>query len=362
MRDHQHERFHQIRIHPPVERKSEYQQTTTVVKDNEIQGNRRRSNGVQDNVRRRIERKHYYIDNKGTNQMDKPDINVKDIKREMEKDTGCENTEQKNRRFPFQVVRFERAKTNNQTWRLRHFTRHLLRISPPNSPNRITTIPSIRIPEQLPHVQSNDIQNQKLTNLHRNSNGVNKTANKYENRDQNNQLLRRYPSPSPEQRISKKYDSESNRYTEIFRIHNEHGKERDRTESNTNISRMGMEPEQFNSYNETEEVAISPTRSIQYGKIDLDRKRDNTKANCQTNREIKLSKTKIQDTSLFLNIMDRQKAQAAGTKECNTTIISNNTAISQINLQIAKLIANISAQFAQILLQMTVTTDIATSG
>ncbi|KAA6354188.1 MAG: hypothetical protein EZS28_050285, partial [Streblomastix strix] len=52
MGNNQHERLYPIRIHPPMERRFEYQQPITLVKDNEIQGNRRRSEGIQDNVRR----------------------------------------------------------------------------------------------------------------------------------------------------------------------------------------------------------------------------------------------------------------------------------------------------------------------
>ncbi|KAA6374181.1 MAG: hypothetical protein EZS28_030292 [Streblomastix strix] len=87
MRNNQHERFNLIRIYPPKERQSEYQQTTTLVKDNEIQGNRSRSKIVQDNVRGRIEREHCYTDQKRINQMVQPDIHDKESKREMEKDT-----------------------------------------------------------------------------------------------------------------------------------------------------------------------------------------------------------------------------------------------------------------------------------
>ncbi|KAA6324310.1 MAG: hypothetical protein EZS28_054205, partial [Streblomastix strix] len=47
MRDNQHERLHPIRIHRRVIRKFEFQQPITLVKDNEIQGNRRRSERIQ---------------------------------------------------------------------------------------------------------------------------------------------------------------------------------------------------------------------------------------------------------------------------------------------------------------------------
>ncbi|KAA6403984.1 MAG: hypothetical protein EZS28_000494 [Streblomastix strix] len=97
---------------------------------------------------------------------------------------GCENVEQTDSRLPLQEARFERCERNNQTWRLEHFTGPLLRISPPKSPNRIATIPSIRIPEQPLHIQSNAIWNQTLTNILCNSNGTNNVTNKNENRDQ----------------------------------------------------------------------------------------------------------------------------------------------------------------------------------
>ncbi|KAA6358720.1 MAG: hypothetical protein EZS28_045752, partial [Streblomastix strix] len=215
MGNYQHERFHPIRIYPPMERQSEHQQATTLVKDYQIQGNRRRSKGVQDNVRGRIEREHCNTDQKGINQMVQPDIHDKECKRKMEKDTGCESFEQTDGRLPLQYARFERGETNNQNWGLRHFTRPLIRISPSNSPSRITTIPSIRVQEQPLHIQSNAIWNQTLTNILCNSNETNSATNKNENRDQNNQLRRRHPSPPPEQGVSEEPSSECNTHTEI---------------------------------------------------------------------------------------------------------------------------------------------------
>ncbi|KAA6373564.1 MAG: hypothetical protein EZS28_030911 [Streblomastix strix] len=70
----------------------------------------------------------------------------------------------------------------------------------------------------------------------------------------------------------------------------------------------------------------------------------------------------FQDDSLFLNIMDHQKAQAARLRGRNTTMIMNNTAIPDINWWVAELRANISAQLIQIQLQMTITTDAAPCG
>ncbi|KAA6364585.1 MAG: hypothetical protein EZS28_039888, partial [Streblomastix strix] len=105
-------------IYPPKERQSEYQQAITLVKDNKIQGNRRRSKGIQGNAGGRNEREHCNTDQKRINQVIQPDINDKESKREMEKDTGCESFEQIDRRLPLQDARFERSETNNQTWRL----------------------------------------------------------------------------------------------------------------------------------------------------------------------------------------------------------------------------------------------------
>ncbi|KAA6362794.1 MAG: hypothetical protein EZS28_041680, partial [Streblomastix strix] len=148
----QHERLHPLMIYPLVERQFEYQQSITLVKDNEIQGNRRRSERIQDNARRGIEREYSNTNRKRTDLMVQPNIHDKESERAMEKDTGCENTEQVDHRLPLQNERLERGETNNQTWRLGHFSRPLLRISPPNSSDGIATIPSIRITEQLLHV------------------------------------------------------------------------------------------------------------------------------------------------------------------------------------------------------------------
>ncbi|KAA6364567.1 MAG: hypothetical protein EZS28_039908, partial [Streblomastix strix] len=75
------------------------------------------------------------------------DIHDKESKRKMEKDTGCKGLEQIDRRLPLQDARLDRGKTDNQIWGFGHFTGPHLRISPPNRPSRITTIPSIRVPK-----------------------------------------------------------------------------------------------------------------------------------------------------------------------------------------------------------------------
>ncbi|KAA6375412.1 MAG: hypothetical protein EZS28_029062 [Streblomastix strix] len=314
----QHEGLHPVRISPSVERRFEYQQPITLVKENEIQGNRRRSEGIQDNIGRGIEREHCSTDQKGVDQMVQPKIHDKESEREMEKDTGCESVKQIDCRLTLQDARFDRGKTNNQTWRLGHFTRPLLRISPLNNSNGIANIPSIRVPEQPLHIQNYTIWNQTLTNILCNSNGTDNVTNKNESRDQNNQLRRRYPPPPPEQGISKEYDLIGDKYTEVFRIHNEHGKERDRTESNSNIPRMGMESSKRNSQNETEEAFTSPTRFIQYEKMDKDGNRDNSKINNKY-------------ASLFLNTMDRQKAQAARLRGWNSTMIMDKKTFLDLN-------------------------------
>ncbi|KAA6362505.1 MAG: hypothetical protein EZS28_041966, partial [Streblomastix strix] len=77
MGNYQYKKFHPIRINLPIVRQSEYQQAITLVKDKEIQGNKRRIKGVQDNVRGRIERVHCKTDQKRINQMVQPDIHDK---------------------------------------------------------------------------------------------------------------------------------------------------------------------------------------------------------------------------------------------------------------------------------------------
>ncbi|KAA6365141.1 MAG: hypothetical protein EZS28_039332 [Streblomastix strix] len=70
----------------------------------------------------------------------------------------------------------------------------------------------------------------------------------------------------------------------------------------------------------------------------------------------------FQEASIFLNIMDHLKAQAARLRGWNTTMIMNKTAIPDIKWWIAKLRANIPAQLVRIPQQMTMTTNAASSG
>ncbi|KAA6383736.1 MAG: hypothetical protein EZS28_020734 [Streblomastix strix] len=102
MGNYQHERLHPIKIYPPNERQPEYQQTTTLVKDNEILGNRRRSEGLQINLRRRIEKEHRNADKKRTNLMVQPEIHDEESEQKIEKDIGCESVEQIDCRLPLQ--------------------------------------------------------------------------------------------------------------------------------------------------------------------------------------------------------------------------------------------------------------------
>ncbi|KAA6377653.1 MAG: putative Transposon Tf2-9 polyprotein [Streblomastix strix] len=69
----------------------------------------------------------------------------------------------------------------------------------------------------------------------------------------------------------------------------------------------------------------------------------------------------FQEASLFINIVDHQKAQSARLRGWNTTMVMNKTSILYINWWIAKLRANIPAQLIQIPPQMTMTTDAAPS-
>ncbi|KAA6376900.1 MAG: hypothetical protein EZS28_027575 [Streblomastix strix] len=80
--------------------------------------------------------------------------------------------------FHFKMRDLNEIKQNNQTWGLGHFTRPLLCISPPNSPNKIIAISTIRVPEQQLHIQSNGTQNQTLTNIPCNCNRSNNATNK----------------------------------------------------------------------------------------------------------------------------------------------------------------------------------------
>ncbi|KAA6389397.1 MAG: hypothetical protein EZS28_015070 [Streblomastix strix] len=120
--------------------------------------------------------------------MVQPDIHDKESDQEMEKDAGYESVEQIDRRFPFQEARFERDETNNQTMRDEHFTGPLLYTSPINSPNRIITIPCVRVQEQPLYLYNSAIWNQRFNNIYLHNNETNNATNKIDDRDQNNQL------------------------------------------------------------------------------------------------------------------------------------------------------------------------------
>ncbi|KAA6400189.1 MAG: hypothetical protein EZS28_004289 [Streblomastix strix] len=56
---------------------------------------------------------------------------------------------------------------------------------------------------------------------------------------------------------------------------------------------MGMEPNQRNSQNKTEDAITSPARFILYEKMNKDRNRDKSKTNSQINQKAKLLQTLI---------------------------------------------------------------------
>ncbi|KAA6389882.1 MAG: hypothetical protein EZS28_014593 [Streblomastix strix] len=161
--------------------------------------------------------------------------------------------------------------------------------------------------------------------------------------------------------VSNEHYPEDNRNTEIFLIHNIHRKQCDRTETNSNFSWMGMEPDQRNSQTEINEAIPSPTRSIQQEKINKYKNRDNSKKTAKLIGKLNYLRQKFQKASLLLNKMDHQKAQAAILRGQNTSMIMSRTAIPDINQQVAKLRANIQEQLIQIPSQMSLATDAAPS-
>ncbi|KAA6354532.1 MAG: hypothetical protein EZS28_049941, partial [Streblomastix strix] len=104
---------------------------------------------------------------------------------------------------------------------------------------------------------------------------------------------------------------------------------------------MGMETEQRNSQNETEEAFTSPTRSILFEKMGKDRNRDNSKKNCKIIKNDKLS-----------NIVILR----------SLTLPEHNGPSESISSKTEKMKASITAQIIQILPQMTMKTDAALSG
>ncbi|KAA6398276.1 MAG: putative Transposon Tf2-6 polyprotein [Streblomastix strix] len=267
------------------------------------------------------------------------DIHDKESKRKMEKDTGCKNFEKIDRRLPLQDARFDRYKTDNQTWGLGHFKGPHLRISPSNSPKRITTIPSFRVPKQPLHILSNAIWNQTLTNILCNSNVTNN----------NKQYLTN---------MTQKVIDTLKYFGFTMNM------EKSEIEPNQTVIFLGWE---WNLAN-----ATVKTKSKK--RLLLLRDLYNMRRWIKTGIEITVKQTakligklnylrlQFQEASLFLNTMDHQKAQAARLRGWNTTMIMNKTAIPDIDWWIAKLRANIPAQLIQILPQMTMTTDAEPSG
>ncbi|KAA6376645.1 MAG: hypothetical protein EZS28_027829 [Streblomastix strix] len=219
-------------------------------------------------------------------------IHVKESKREIENDTGCESFEKIDCRLPLQDARFESGETNNLTWKLGHFTGPLLRISLFNSSNRITTIPSIRVPEQPLHIQSKPFGT-------KHSSIYFATA----------------MEPIMQQIRTKTEIRIINYVDDILLLHRNKeylknvtqlvintlkyfgftmNKEKCETKKiNSNFSRMGMESSKCNSQNKTEEAITSHTRFIQHEKMDKDTNKHNSIKTSQINRKAKLHKNKI---------------------------------------------------------------------
>ncbi|KAA6383268.1 MAG: hypothetical protein EZS28_021203 [Streblomastix strix] len=72
------------------------------------------------------------------------------------------------------------------------------------------------------------------------------------------------------------------------------------------------------------------------------------KQTAKLNGKLNYLRLQFQQASLFLNIMDYEKAQAAKLRGRNTMMLMNKTAIPEINWQVAKLRANNASKLIQI--------------
>ncbi|KAA6355808.1 MAG: hypothetical protein EZS28_048665, partial [Streblomastix strix] len=212
----------------------------------------------------------------------------------------------------------------------------------PYSLNRIITIPSIRIPEQLSHIKCKPFVNK------------------------HSLIYFATAMESIMQQIGMKTDIRIINYVvDIILLHQNKEYLRNMTQKVIDTLKY------FGFTMNTEKSEIEPNQSV----IFLGWQWNLAYATAKTKLKKRLLllhdlynmrrwiKTGTEITaSFFLNTMDHQKTQAAGLRGWNTTMIMNKTAIPDINCWIAKLRANIPARLIQILSQITVTKDAAPIG
>ncbi|KAA6377326.1 MAG: putative Transposon Ty3-I Gag-Pol polyprotein [Streblomastix strix] len=275
---------------------------------------------------------------KRINQMVQPNIHDKESKREMEKDTGCESVEQIDSIHPLQDAQFELVQTESQPYlafefQNNQYTYRAIPFGTKHSPIYFATamgpiMQQIRIKTEIGIINFVD----DILLLHHNKEYLKNMT----------QLV-----------IDKlKYFG--------FTINTQ----KSETEPNQTVIFLGWE---LILANVTVKTKPKKRLLLLYDLYNM-RRWIKTGTELTVKQAAKLIgklnylRLQFQEASLFLNIMDHQKAQAARLRGWNTTMTMNKIAILDINWWIAKLRANIPAQLIQIPPQITMTTDAAPSG
>ncbi|KAA6380627.1 MAG: hypothetical protein EZS28_023847 [Streblomastix strix] len=253
--------------------------------------------------------------------MVQPNIYDKISKWKLEKDTRCESFEQANCWLPPQNERLDRGETDSQTWGLGHFTRPHLRISPSNSPSRIITIPSIRVPDQPLQIQCSATFNQTFTNLLRNSNGANNASNKIKTEikiiDNIDDFILFHQNKEYLKNMTQKVIDLLQYFGSTINT------EKSETEPKQTVIFLGRE---WNLANATVKTKLKQRLLLLHNLFDT-RKWTKTgteimlKLITELIEKLNYQMLQFQKTSLFLNIMDDQKAQTARLRAWSTTMI-----------------------------------------
>ncbi|KAA6381490.1 MAG: hypothetical protein EZS28_022980 [Streblomastix strix] len=223
--------------------------------------------------------------------MVEPYILDKEIQWNMEKDSGCEQTEQGNREITFQNAWTRGGTIPSKLNGLRNISRSQISILPHHIISKLNTIPNIQFQQQQLRIQSNAIWDQTQPTFLRRNNRINPQTNKTTFISQNTELLQLHTSNPSGQIKTQNINNGSNENIGIVRMDNFNRQMRGRTEIDNNISGMDMEFERNEYKNVGREKIkddISIKRLVQHNIQEQERE---DKITSSADRQIELSET-----------------------------------------------------------------------
>ncbi|KAA6393744.1 MAG: hypothetical protein EZS28_010734 [Streblomastix strix] len=192
--------IHSIGVFLSIQKRGQREKIVRETEDLFVLGLKRKGNSIHRKIGRRIKRKYDRINTSRTGQMIQSNVYNSETSLKMEKNSGCERTEQGGTNNSFKEEWNRLSEGFNKERRLGNKLRFKIILSTPNSISTTQTIPCIRSNWESLLIQSNAIRNATVPNLLRTStsNGSNEDTERVKHK--NFELRRRSAPPTLEQR------------------------------------------------------------------------------------------------------------------------------------------------------------------